>query len=372
MADYLQKIKQLAQSGSSASPTFRLTEASRTGASPISRLRDAGSTSASSTSRLRDAFKTSQTTEQELPGESRGVSELIPKPVKEFAKGFISDPMEALKEQRETTSITAFGVGAAVGMTPGGMGAKGAIKGTKGAAKVAKGLFKVGEEVVTDIGKFKVEKLPKATDKMISLIDTAGRKISMGIDRIKRAVKGTKAIQEPLIQEAKKYKSADEFIKSQEKPLLHFTSDTRAAKIWEEGFQEVSINKPLSITSSKSTAWDLKYKAPVDVYVSPDAKIMKYTDLPKDMRLSLGREYVKRLESGVSNVEGPLNKKLGEYVLSKGYQGIKQNARSSYLDDMPDFQDLLDPYETRFFDSSALKTEPQLTDIYNKSKLIKK
>jgi len=122
---------------------------------------------------------------------------------------------------------------------------------------------------------------------------------------------------DPLIQEAKKYKSVEEFVKALGEPVYHSTDAN--IKLFDDKF---NTERPTQFTTDK-TLFRGKGKNQYEAFV---------------------------------NIKNPYKKSVGEVVnildlKSKGYDGITNSTGKIVIP----------------FDSSSIKTKSQLTDIWNKA-----
>lgn len=165
-------------------------------------------------------------------------------------------------------------------------------------------------------------------------------------DTIDKANQAT--AEQSLIQEAKKYKSAEEFIKAQ--PTVYHGTNTKfdvfdKSKIgevtgvgdWGDGFY-FSDNKDVA----KSFAKD----AGGDIVMEVSLKNLKFADGNKLEKLP---EVQDILDDGMGFTD------IGEYLKSKGYDGVKYKHKEG------------GGTEYVVYDADKIKTKSQLTDIWNKA-----
>jgi hypothetical protein len=163
---------------------------------------------------------------------------------------------------------------------------------------------------------------------------------------------------EALVQEAKKYKSADEFIKSKWKPVYHWTTKANYDSINTNWF-DISKNTkwyaedPHAIFLSKYSDNGSDHSAGtygshiVEAYINPNAKIL-------DLDSNMGYDLIWRISPKVMKEEWMKTKY--DYVIKKWYDAI-------------DYWD----WEIAVFNPSLIKTESQLKQIYeqaNKTKVV--
>lgn len=136
------------------------------------------------------------------------------------------------------------------------------------------------------------------------------------------------APQTDLVSEAKKYKSADEFVKAQGKPVFH--GSDKASLIEKEGFKIMPSESArgygdgIYFTDTKSNAKG--YGDVVKSYIPQDLKLYQAT------------------EADTYNIN---TKKL----ISEGYDGVKLPGTGGFT----------------IFDTTKINTQSQLTDIWNKA-----
>lgn len=157
-----------------------------------------------------------------------------------------------------------------------------------------------------------------------------------------------------LIQEAKKYKSKEDFVKAQGEPFYHGTETKNIDSINTKGLNASKVgsfgegyyfeNDPTRATRYVTNrVINPKNEASVvDVYLKPDAKIYKYGE-NKDIDDFIDT-YRDKFSSPTSE-----NNRIKDLLESKGYQGV-------------DFYGTLG-----VFDKNVFSTKPQLTDIYNQA-----
>ena len=165
-------------------------------------------------------------------------------------------------------------------------------------------------------------------------------------------------IPEELVLEAKKYKSADEFIKSKWKPVYHGTTKANYDSINTNWF-DISKNTkwyaedPHAIFLSKYSDNGSDHSAGtygshiVEAYINPNAKIL-------DLDSNMGYDLIWRISPKVMKEEWMKTKY--DYVIKKWYDAI-------------DYWD----WEIAVFNPSLIKTESQLRQIYeqaNKTKVV--
>ena len=150
-----------------------------------------------------------------------------------------------------------------------------------------------------------------------------------------------------LMNEAKKYKSAEEFVKAQGTPVYRGGADLSKEKITGAG---------VSVSKSKNVADDfVKQKGGTvqENFISPNAKIVDYADVP-NVKFKNLNDYSPELDIGNRQIWRDLEveyQKAVNWAKSNGYDGVKLPLEG----------------ETRIINPDVLKTKPQLTDIWNKA-----
>src|SRR3990167_1190642 len=278
------------------------------------------------------------------------VKSYIPQPVKqagkEFASGFLN-PAERVED-----AGFARAAGQYFGASPGGeiIGGAGAI-----GSLASKGR-KIGKEVIEEAPKvftgFKdlttkvLERLKgKAVTSKQEILDLTNMADLKQTERdLIRRVVGEYGDAEPLIQEARKYKSADEFVKSQGTPLYHRT---------DASFDNFDLAKKQDVSSGIHFHDDKirsDYQPNIDrfgknqIEAYSDAKIADITGKGDD-GLSYGH-----LPKDIQEVAKLSPKERNLKLKELGYGGFKLGN------------------EVVIFDSKNIKTKSQLTDLWNKAK----
>lgn len=152
-----------------------------------------------------------------------------------------------------------------------------------------------------------------------------------------------------LISEAKKYKSAEEFVKAQGTPVYHGTAskfdkfdktkigEATGSGDWGDGFY---------FSDSKDVARSFANDAGGDIVMEVNLKNLKFADGNKLEKLP---EIQNILDDGMGFTD------IGEYLKSKGYDGVKyKHAGDGGL-------------EYVVYDADKIKTKSQLTDIWKKA-----
>jgi len=161
---------------------------------------------------------------------------------------------------------------------------------------------------------------------------------------------------EPLAQEARKYKSAEEFVKTQEpNKLLHLTDKSNVGSIEKQGLRstaatEGKITDGISLTTKRTEANEIFGNAEVSVYVRPDAKRITLKEALDKMG------FADETDIGViKNVET----EAPAWARENGYDILDmRGARGAIYKGMD---------EIRVLNPDVVKTKSQLTDFYNQA-----
>ena len=161
-----------------------------------------------------------------------------------------------------------------------------------------------------------------------------------------------------LTAEAKKYKSAEEFIKEQGTSLLHGTSAGGLENINKNGFvvtkSGMNAGNGISLTPSKRVA---------SVFGENGGVVE--TVLSKDVKLVNPREFIDvKNNFGTKSGWDDATQKATEYFRQKGYDGVDFRQGTGGIPDALQ-------QEVRIWNPDVIKTKSQLTDIYNKAKEVK-
>mgnify|MGYP000219764396 CR=1 FL=1 len=150
-----------------------------------------------------------------------------------------------------------------------------------------------------------------------------------------------------LLSEAKKYKSAEEFVKAQGTPVYRGGVDLSKEKI---------TNSGISVSSGKNVANDfVKQKGGTvqEHLISPEAKIINYADVP-NVKFKNLNDYSPELDTGNRQIWRDLEveyQKAVDWAKAKGYDGVKLPLEG----------------ETRIINPEVLKTKSQLEDIWKQA-----
>lgn len=152
----------------------------------------------------------------------------------------------------------------------------------------------------------------------------------------------------PIIQEARKYKSAEEFVKSQGTPIYHGTP--YGESIIKEGFS----NKNLGKTSGYEGVYGAGHTFTTDINRARlYGKDVIEAYIPKDVKLFKTNDPITDL---FANPKIPDNspRALSETLNKMGYDGIEVTGKTGNK-------------EIVIFDAKNIQTKSQLTDIWNKA-----
>lgn len=159
-----------------------------------------------------------------------------------------------------------------------------------------------------------------------------------------------------LLDEARKYKNAEDFIKAQGDPLYHGTTQESALSIEKEGFKKPSQLPNIETPTIKNTAklgdhvFFTVNKDHANTFANVVAKDGQVLDVyAKDLKLA-------RIEEAKGN---DLTEKLAD-LKSRGFDGSITGSKGSRME------------EIAVWNLDKIKTRSQLTDIYNKSVTNKK
>jgi len=205
---------------------------------------------------------------------------------------------------------------------------------------------KVSPKAIT---KGKLPSLPKLPKGVVAKAEAQFAK-----PEVAPVVKPTKEL-DPLTQEAKKYKSAEEFVDSKE-PLFHNTRIENVESIKETGLK-LRAEKEYGGFKTEEGIWVYPSKKSADLFgkrilEAPSKTINVFIEgklyqqpSTKIMIKEYGGDNIRYLAS---------DKVLIDRLKSKGFIGIKGRETGQK--------------QIFIFDESAVKTKSQLTDIYNKAK----
>lgn len=189
-----------------------------------------------------------------------------------------------------------------------------------------------------------------------------------------------KTSEQSLIEEAKKYKSPEEFFKSKGEPLLHGTTEkfnefdlskAGTRSVSDQGFAGKGIyltnSKEVAETFSKgedifSSKKGIKEGRIVESFVDiPDSKVLKvenFSELSEKLGLPKASERPKNM--GLTEFVSKQSPIIREKALSMGYDAIKVDGGGVDKYGTP-------TYELVVFDPKNIKTKSQLTEIWNKA-----
>lgn len=150
-----------------------------------------------------------------------------------------------------------------------------------------------------------------------------------------------------LLSEAKKYRTSDEFVKAQGITVYRGGSDVSKEKITEAG---------ISVSKGRSVAEDfVKQKGGNidELIVSPNAKIVDYSDVP-DVRFKQLNDYSPELDTGDRQIWKDLEteyQKAVNWAKANGYDGVKLPLEG----------------ETRIINQDVITKKAKLIDIWNQA-----
>ena len=153
--------------------------------------------------------------------------------------------------------------------------------------------------------------------------------------------------EDPLLQEARKYKSAEEFVKAQGETVYRGGKELSDKNITDAG---------VSVASHKKIAEDfVKQKGgTVSEYkIRPEAKIVDFQDVP-NVKFKNLNDYSPELDTGDKQIWRDLEveyQKAINWAKQNGYDAVKLPLER----------------EVRVINPDVLKTKSQLTDIWNKA-----
>ncbi len=160
---------------------------------------------------------------------------------------------------------------------------------------------------------------------------------------------------QPLAQEARKYKSAEEFVKAQGNPVYHFTDKGNVASIEKGGIRATAANSDtisegISVATKRTETNAQFGNAKVPVYISPEAKTITIKDALDKMG------FANETDIGViKNVET----KAPAWAAKNGYDVLDmRDARGAIYKGMD---------EIRVLNPDILKTKSQLNTIWNQA-----
>lgn len=191
------------------------------------------------------------------------------------------------------------------------------------------------------------------------------------IDRYKGGAIAENAPENPILAEARKYKSAEEFVKAQGTPLYHGTKKELVNKIEKEGlkFGKSKAGDDTGMVwaaNSESTARYFGKDAIVDMVLPKGAKIIdQYTKLSKEQAMKLAKYNPAQLYDPI--VEGmPISKAIEQITYARN-KSTPKNIIQTVVKDLG-----YDGY-SGFGGTGILlnpkyaKTKTQLTDLYNQA-----
>lgn len=206
----------------------------------------------------------------------------------------------------------------------------------------------VGSETVAQ------SKSPNAQQTIPAITNVSKKPISKTVKKVKPKVNPKTAPEtaivrkvDPLIQEAKKYKSAEEFMKAQGQPVYRGGIDLSKEKITNAGIS-VSKGKNVAEDFAKQNGGKVE-----EIIILPNAKIVDYSDIP-NIKFKNLNDYSPELDTGNRQIWKDLEveyQKAIDWAKLNGYDGVKLPLEG----------------ETRVINPDVLKTKSQLTDIWKKA-----
>lgn len=177
---------------------------------------------------------------------------------------------------------------------------------------------------------------------------------------------GKKGYSDPLLQEARKYKSAEEFVKAHGEPVYHGTNadfkEFDKAKIgsatdeglFGRGFYFGNTKEFAEIAPSGRMA-----KNVMEVYPSADAKLFDLSKIKskKEMAdlLNMSEDALVQDSNGIIRPVRGQSGQFTSHLQDLGYDGVVVSGRGAGA------------VETVIFEPTKIKTKSQLTDLYNKA-----
>ena len=144
---------------------------------------------------------------------------------------------------------------------------------------------------------------------------------------------------QPLAQEAKKYKSAEEFVNNQT-PVFRGSVDNTIYDSTKVGKEGVFVSPSEDIASSFGKGFG---KGAEKLYISPNAKILEWKDVPEQFKNYENKD-VAKVQEGLAN-----------YAKKNGYDVVNYEPKEGYPGGI----------EHQVVNPDVLKTKSQLIDLYN-------
>jgi hypothetical protein len=144
----------------------------------------------------------------------------------------------------------------------------------------------------------------------------------------------------PLFEEAKKYKSAEEFVKAQGESLYRGGKDFNSS---------LSSDKKIATDFAKNRGGDIS-----EYVLKSDSKVIKYEDIPGIKYKGIDDYKVERYGDPLKFMEGPLEadySKAAKWAKDNGYDAVRFPTER----------------EVRILNENTLTKKSQLTDIYNQA-----
>lgn len=321
---------------------------------------------------------------------------------KRIDKGLIERASSAIRSNPISSIVGAGAVGLSIPAMAGIISSPAAI-----AALTTYGMYRIGKKVITSeaIQKGLSEFLLKAgktlnpegkkavqelADKLAEVNMSLSKKAGLTIEDVSEGGFKSPAVGQTAdpIQEAKKYKSAEEFVEAQGKPIYHGTQgdfEVFAPKSPTEGLAgKAGTYFTTNLTEASGFGKNIK-----EVHISPNAKIkVEYAnDMPAEIKAE--RIFQARREGydavqlkSVQPLRGnraelaQVNKEINELKpkidelnqrMLDGEITPEQNLSDPLMVKWSELLEKRNPTHTIVFNTDIIKTKSQLTDIWNKA-----
>ncbi|MFA5772894.1 MAG: LPD38 domain-containing protein [Thermoplasmata archaeon] len=263
---------------------------------------------------------------------------------------------EDFAKKHENLSLGIGLLVAGLDMTPFGGGKKQIfrlLKETDNVGDAMKLLLKLGvednlaREFAPDVVKVASEKEAKALFNSIANLQLKTKAVKPPISAISKEL-------EPLTIEAKKYKTAEEFVKAQGKPVYRGGTALNIKEFDSKYGLSLSTDKEMALKFVKETGMERPRESGVleEFILDPQAKIATIKDIPKDIlkphRLGLETQ--------------PLDTELVDWAKKNRFDAIDMRGIKAIGIDRVE-------KEIRVVNPNILKTKSQLTDIWNKAQV---
>lgn len=225
--------------------------------------------------------------------------------------------------------------------------------------KLLKG--EVPEEVSKLLNQFSESKNQNIAKKARAKKDSiSGNTTSKGLKVKGESISPVKS--DPLITEARKYKSAEEFVKAKGEPLYHGTSGQGATDISTNGFKitdKGNAGSGVSLSSNKNISSEIfagKSGKVIESFLAPDAKLMdgtKFDSIITDLVKNKKMPYKTPQEQSI------VDSLAAKQAQKLGFDGVDWRKSGDGIESLSD--------EVRVWNTDKVKTKSQLTDIYNQA-----